>query len=134
MAAVAGYNGRIVISGTTLRANSYSVTCTSDLPEVTNFESLGIGSYISGVKDWELSFDAHWFSEDNPFRGALVINAGAALNNIYVSINKGVAGTRWFFTSMLVMSVDMSQATRDTAHYTCRLKNTDTVVVYPTNA
>lgn len=134
MSAVAGFNGRITINGTTLRANSYSITASADLPEVTNFESGGIGQYIPGVRDWELSFDAHWFSEDNPFRAPLSITNGATLNNVNVFINKGTAGTKWVFTTMLVMSVDSTQATRDTCHYTARLKNTDTVAVFPNNA
>lgn len=131
MGAIAGFNGRIKINGTTLRANSYSITCSADLPEVTNFESGGIGQYIPGVRDWELSFDAHYFTEDNPFRAGPIIVNGATLNNIEVFLNKAVAGNKWVFSTMLVMSVDMTQATRDTAHYTCRFKNTDTVVVFP---
>ena|SRR5882762_10595835 len=134
MSAVAGFNGRITIGGTTLRANSYSITSSADLPEVTNFESGGIGQYIPGVRDWELSFDAHWFTEDNPFRAPLAITNGATMNNINVFINKGLAVSKWVFTTMLVMSVDMTQATRDTAHYTCRFKNTDTVAVFPSSS
>ena len=132
MAAIAGYQGRLVLNGTTLRANSYSITASADLPEVTNFESLGIGQYIPGVRDWELSFDAHWFSEDNPFRSPILLVNGAYITNVDVYILKTSAGTKWSFTTMLVMSVDMTQATRDTAHYTARLKNTDTVAVFPT--
>lgn len=135
MPAYGAYNAKITINGTTLRATSVTVNEKIDLLETTALDqdtlvgipitAVGIGCYVFGVSDTDVSVDAHWFSEDNPFQGPLNITVGTILSNVIITNTRALAGSVWTFPVMLVESVDSTIQVRDTVRYSFRMRRTN---------
>lgn len=141
MPAFAAYNTRVVISGSNLKANSVTVSWHADMLEVTHFtpeddttpRTPGYGDYIEGVIDAEVTLDAHWFSEDNPY-SLFPLRPGFLVSNVTVYLSKdatSAAFKTFVFPYMLVESIEHMQQVRDTIHFTARLKNRGKVIAYP---
>lgn len=122
MAALAGYGGRVVINGTTLKAKSWSVRFHADPLDVTNFESSGEAEYIGGVIDGDFSFDADWFSEDNPFTSPINLVPRQALTNVKFFQDRTDVNNCWLLSAALVTEVSSATDVRGVVHYSCTLK------------
>lgn len=143
MPAYAGYNCRVTLNGTTLRGNNVTINVKADIHDVTAFDqdtfvapedaTAGYANFISGVLEADISLEAHYFTEDNPFAGALAIAAGAYYNNLLIRLEKTRApGVLWTFSKVVLESLDFMEQVRDAIHFSARFKNRGKIWTYPT--
>lgn len=117
MPAFAGFGGRVFVNGTVLRAYHWSVDWRAEEFDITCFENFGVGSYLPGIQDVDLSFDAYYDSTDNPFGPPIALQAGA-YDNIVIRFVKTLATYTWTFPNVLCVSCHNETGVRDVIRYT----------------
>jgi|SRR5581483_2850579 len=155
MPAFAAYNCRVTFGGVALHANSVTINVKSDIQDVTSFSqnigtpvaiptfptavavgaaagSNGYGNYVQGVIDADVTLDAFWFSDDNPYLAVgFNINPGVVVGPVVILLDSVNVNKSWSFSKMIVESLDHMEAVRETIRFTARLKNCGTLLVAP---
>lgn len=127
MAAVAGFGGRITLGGTVLRAYHWAVDWKVDEFDASCFENFGMGSYQTGLKDYDISFDAYWDEADNPFAAPLLIAPGG-VDSMIIQYRKANTSTQiWSFPTVVFITVHSETGVRDIVRYTVTAKASGTV-------
>ena len=101
---LSGKFGRVRIGAgpTTLRVNSWRVVPRVDKLDVTNSESAGIGEYIAGIKDLDVTLQCDYYYGSNVF-GTLAPGDTVSTIKLYLNATTtGLSGSYWDIPSMLV--------------------------------
>lgn len=117
MAILAGFGGRITVNGTVLRAHHWSVDWKVEDFDITTFENFGVGSYLPGLIDADVTFDAYYDTVDNPFSAPIAIAPGT-YDALVITYIKGNAAITWTLPNVLCVTVHSETGVRDVIRYT----------------
>ena len=116
MPVFAGFGGRIKVGAANLRAHHWSVDWKSEAFDVTTLENFGNSGYLPGLYDADVTFDAFYDSNDNPFVNPPSLTPGSYVNItiFYVKNNLNLA---WILTYVLCTSIHSETGVRDVVRY-----------------
>ncbi len=161
MPAVSGHLARVKLSFKSslliLRAYRWSVDWREEVHDVTTFDnfdpyatsaldtttnqhftSFGGGQYLHGIGDFDISLDAYWDVDDNPFHNATHRLVPGMFGGVQIEYDKTSALTSgtWYFPETILCAVRTDGAVRDVIRMSLQLRATGydaTGVKAPTN-
>lgn len=108
MAFKSGKNGKVRINSATLAVTNWRVEPRVDKLDTTNSESAGVGEYIGGVFDIDVTLTFDYNYGGAPF-GTLL--PGTTVSTVVLYID-GTGGASWSMTSMFIERATMESPTR----------------------
>lgn len=121
MPALAGFGGRLLVGNRIYRANRWNLSWTAEALDVLTFENAGFGSYMSGLRGGEVSFDAYYHTIDNPFAGVEPLYPGN-YHTVEIQYVKGDLDYYWLLPNVECLDVTSDAEVRGVVHYTYRGK------------
>lgn len=121
------------LNGRIFQLHQYEVRWYADAIDTSNFENLvGTEEWTPGIDGAEISFDAVWRTEDNPYTAPMQLTVGTLCGPIIIIPNRSLEpATQWTFTFVIVLESTMRQSVRDVIRYTGRFKNHGTFIAPP---
>lgn len=121
MAYIQGFRGTVQINTSTLHITRWQVHIRMSIIDVTNFVYFDFAAYAASLKDAEVTMDAIYDTDDDPFNINVDPNVRPG-NNIaatFVFDGTGVGNNaQWDFPSLVVLSVRHSHVVRDVSRFT----------------
>jgi hypothetical protein len=134
MAAFSARNARIIFDSVNLLGLTWTINAKVDEVDVSNFEGEGYADYIGGLWEADISFDAIHYggsvASTTLFPGRITsgyfyLDAGTAkaVYNNAVSEASAASGRYFYFSSLLVTSINVSAEIRSFVKLSVSAKN-----------
>lgn len=125
-------NAKVRIDGAVFTAKSWSVVPKTDKIDTTNFEGGGFAQSIHGIESCEVSVEADWDGDANPFDSPPNVQPNVELVNVRLFISQ-TTGPCWVFPLLNVFEAPNSANVREAVKISFKAEGNGTFT-YPTGS
>ena len=134
MGAISGWGGRVNLNSTAMPVTRWTLNNRADAIDVTTMEHQGLYGGVSGVEEYDISFDCIYDTTLNPFLAIPNVNPGVSggavpsasvFSAVGLVLDRANSGTRSFtFPRVLLTDVQIDDEVRGVVRYSCQGKST----------